>query len=97
MPYFFSQNLQTNLGQQANFGAIIVVWPNQPDKSALVPIVASPTLAAQTPIVVQNNFTPSIAQTPAEVAPSVSTLTVANLGIEASGEDIPILISLSEL
>ena len=97
MPYFLSQNLETNLGQQTDLGAIIVVWPNQPDKSALVPIEASPTLTEQIPVVIQNNFTPSIVQAPAQLTPSAVTFSVADPGIAASGENIPSSINVSEL
>ena len=97
MPYFFSQNLQTNIGQQADQGAIIVIWPNQADKSAMVPKEASPTLTEQVPVVIQNNFTPSIAQTPAQATVSAATFSVTSLGIESSAEDIPSSVSVSEL
>ena len=97
MPYFLSQNLETNLGQQTDLGAIIVVWPNQPDKSALVPIEASPTLTEQVPVVIQNNFTPSIVQAPAQLTSSAVTFSVADPGIAASGENIPSSINVSEL
>ena len=97
MPYFFSQNLETNLGQQADFGAIIVIWPNQPDKSGMTPVEASDTLETQVPVVIQNNFSPSIIQTPTALPVAAATFSVADPGIEVSGEDIPSSVDLSEL
>ena len=97
MPYFLSQNLEPNLGQETDLGAIIVVWPNQPDKSALVPIEASPTLTEQVPVVIQNNFSPSIIQAPTASSVAAATFSVADPGIAVSGEDIPSSIDVSEL
>ena len=100
MPYNFSSNLQANLGQQAVFGAIIVIWPDQADLSAMTPVQASDTLTTQVPVVIQNNFSPSIIQAPpppTTFAGTASTLSIGNLGIEVSGEDIPSSIDLSEL
>ena len=97
MPYFFSQNLETNLGQQTDFDAIVVIWPSQADKSGMTPVEASATLATQVPVVIQNNFSPSIIQAPTALTVAAATFLVANPGIEVSGEDIPSSIDLSEL
>ena len=97
MPYNFSSNLQVNLGQQAVFGAIIVIWPDQADLSAMTPVQASDTLTTQVPVVIQNNFSPSIIQAPTALTVAAATFSVANPGIEVSGEDIPSSIDLSEL
>ena len=97
MPYFFSQNLETNLGQQTDLGAIIVIWPNQADKSGMTPVEASATLATQVPVVVQNNFTPSIVQAPTQLTVAAATFSVADPGIAVSGEDIPSSVDVSEL
>ena len=97
MPYFFSQNLETNLGQQTDFNAIVVIWPNQADKSGMTPVEASDTLTTQVPIVIQNNFSPSIIQAPTALTVAAATFSVADPGIEVSGEDIPSSIDVSEL
>jgi len=97
MPYFFSQNLETNLGQQTDFNAIVVIWPNQADKSGMTPVEASATLATQVPVVIQNNFTPSIVQAPTASTVASATFSVADPGIESSDEDIPSSINVSEL
>ena len=97
MPYNLSSNLQVNLGQQAVSNAIIVVWPNQADQSGMTPVEASVTLTEQAPIIIENNFTPSIVQTTAQIADSTATFSIANPGIETSAEDIPNSVSVSEL
>ena len=97
MPYFFSQNLETNLGQQTDFGAIIVIWPDQADKSGMTPVEASATLPTQVPVVIQNNFSPSIIQAPTASSVAAATFSVADPGIAVSGEDIPSSIDVSEL
>ena len=97
MPYFFSQNLETNLGQQTDFNAIVVIWPNQPDKSGMAPVEASDTLETQVPIVIQNNFSPSIIQAPTALNIAAATFSVADPGIESSEENIPSSVDLSEL